>query len=84
VQKLQWNGMNIEAYPDASDREWYFISPKDMLLVTGDYSKPMWMSDVEGAGGRLRWAQGSHELRGRDRVPARPRVPLGGEMGLAL
>lgn len=59
VLKLAWNGMNIEAYPDASDREWYFISPKDMLIVTGEYSTPMWASSVEGAGGQFRWKQGA-------------------------
>jgi hypothetical protein len=58
VLKTSWNGMNIEAYPEASDREWYFVDPKNLLIVTGDYATPVWASSVEGAGGRLRWAQG--------------------------
>ena len=59
VLKTSWNGMNIEAYPEASDREWYFIDPSNLLLVTGAYKTPVWASDVEGAGGQFRWAQGS-------------------------
>lgn len=59
VQKLNWGTVNIEAYPDASDREWYFVNEDDLLVAVGEYDSPMWVSDVEGAGGRLRWVQGT-------------------------
>lgn len=63
VLKTSWNGMNIEAYPEASDREWYFIDPKNLLIVTGEYSTPVWASSVEGAGGQLRWSQGTSAFK---------------------
>jgi len=62
VQKWSWNGINIEAYPQALDNEFYFVDYSNMLVCTGAYSSPMWASDVEGAGGRLRWAQGSSQF----------------------
>lgn len=63
VLKTSWNGMNIEAYPEASDREWYFIDPKNLIIVTGEYSTPVWASSVEGAGGQFRWNQGNTSFK---------------------
>lgn len=56
---LNVNGQELMALPDVPARELYCITPEDMLVVTGTYNKPTWVSDIEGAGGSLRWSQGA-------------------------
>jgi hypothetical protein len=63
VDAFKWNGLEINADPDIPDRELYLLTLEDFLLVTGGkLSKPTWFSDIEGAGGRLRWVQGTTRL----------------------
>jgi hypothetical protein len=60
VDGFTWNKMQINADPDIPDKELYMLSIEDFLVVTGGkIGKPTWMSDIEGAGGRLRWTQGN-------------------------
>jgi hypothetical protein len=55
-----WNGLKINAVPDILDQDWYHVSMDDVFVITGEQiTKPTWMSDIEGAGGRLRWNQGT-------------------------
>ena len=44
--------------PDIPDKELYMLTLSDLLLITGKYGKPTWISDIEGSGGKLRWEQG--------------------------
>ena len=60
---FEWNGLGINPDPDIPDEEVYLLTLEDFLLVTGGkLGKPTWVSDLEGAGGRLRWNQGSTTL----------------------
>ena len=60
VDGFKWNGMEVHADPDIPDRELYLLTLSDFLVVTGGkFGKPTWASDIEGAGGRLRWKQGA-------------------------
>ena len=57
---FEWNGLGVNPDPDIPDEELYMLNIEDFLIVTGGkFSKPTWMSDIEGSGGRLRWTQGN-------------------------
>lgn len=58
VLRCKWAGQTLEALPDASDREWYMYDPSMLVLVTGKYSKPIWMSEIEGVNQGLVWTPG--------------------------
>jgi hypothetical protein len=56
----KWNGMSVHADADILDQDWYHLTMNDVLLITGErFTGPTWASDIEGAGGRLRWGQGT-------------------------
>lgn len=55
---LSWNGLGVNVFPDVYDSEWYCLTLDDFCQVTGSIKEPTWTSDLEGAGGSLRWAQG--------------------------
>lgn len=59
---IDWNGMGINVFPDIPDREWYYVTLKDLVKIYGNIKKPTWTSDLEGAGGSLRWAQGTTQF----------------------
>ncbi len=56
---LSWNGQGINVMPDIYDSDWFMITLSDLIRVTGKYKDPTWVSDIEGAGGSLRWQQGT-------------------------
>jgi len=56
---LTWNGMGINVLPDIYDKEWYYITLDDLVRITGTWTEPKWVSDIEGSGGSLRWNQGT-------------------------
>lgn len=55
---LSWNGLGVNVFPDVYDSEWYCLTLDDFCQITGSIKEPTWTSDLEGAGGSLRWAQG--------------------------
>lgn len=60
VDGFTWNGMTVNVDPDIPDRELYMLTLSDFICITGgSFGKPTWASDIEGAGGRLRWGQGT-------------------------
>lgn len=60
VEGFKWNGFDIAIDPDIPNQELYLLNLPDFLVVTGgQFGKPTWASDIEGAGGQLRWSQGS-------------------------
>jgi hypothetical protein len=59
VGGLVWNNIVVNGYPDILDSDWYCLTLSDFVRVTGSITKPTWASDLEGAGGRLRWRQGN-------------------------
>jgi hypothetical protein len=57
---LNWNGTEFMGLPDVYDTDLFMLTIEDFIIVTGgEISKPTWVSDIEGAGGRLRWTQGT-------------------------
>ena len=63
VDSFTWNGMSINCDPDIPNRELYMLTLDDFLVLTdGKFSKPTWVSDIEGAGGQLRWKQGTTQF----------------------
>jgi hypothetical protein len=51
-------GMNLMAENDILDRDLYVINKNDFVRIVGDITEPTWVTDLEGAGGSFRWAQG--------------------------
>src|SRR5262245_32512904 len=59
VQRPTWNGIRIDAMADVLDTDWFHLTLSDIFRVIGNVSSPQWASDIEGAGGSLRWKQGT-------------------------
>lgn len=59
VNGPKWNNLEVNAFNDIVDREWYNLTIEDFIRITGSITKPTWASDIEGAGGQFRWKQGS-------------------------
>jgi hypothetical protein len=55
----RWNGQRINVLPDIYDKEWYVVHVPDLIRVVGSIKKPTWTSELEGAGGDIRWSQGT-------------------------
>lgn len=56
---MSWNGLNVNVWPDILDTDWFMFSKDDIVKIVGDIKTPTWISDLEGAGGDLRWGQGT-------------------------
>lgn len=54
---LNWNGIGVNVLPDIYDADWFHVMLEDIVLVQGAIKKPTWVSDLEGAGGDIRWVQ---------------------------
>lgn len=54
---LDWNGVGVNVIPDVYDSDWFHIQPEDMVMIRGAIKEPTWVSDLEGAGGDIRWVQ---------------------------
>lgn len=57
VGTVKWNGMTVDAFPDVLDSDWYCLTLSDFCRITGSSDGAKWASDIEGTGGRTRWAQ---------------------------
>lgn len=57
-EEFEWNGLTIVADPNIPNRELYLLSLEDFLMVTGQYNKPVWASDIGGTQG-IEWRQGT-------------------------
>jgi hypothetical protein len=56
---LDWNGTGVNVIPDIYDNSWFHVLIEDLVMVRGSITKPTWASDLEGAGGDVRWVQGT-------------------------
>jgi hypothetical protein len=54
---LDWNGVGVNVIPDVYDQDWFHFQPEDLVMVRGAIKEPTWVSDLEGAGGDIRWVQ---------------------------
>lgn len=57
VQDVGFNNMEVLQVPDVRNEDLYVLTLDDLLLLTA--GEPYWVNKVEGAGGPLRWAQGT-------------------------
>ena len=56
---VSWSDMNIIAMNDILDKNLFVLTMSDFVRAVGDIKEPTWVSDIEGAGGDLRWRQGA-------------------------
>lgn len=56
---LDWNGTGVNVLPDMYPQNWVHLRLEDLCLIKGSIDKPTWVSDIEGAGGDVRWVQGT-------------------------
>lgn len=56
---LDWNGTGVNVLPDVYPSDWFHVRIEDLVMVRGSIKEPTWVSDIEGAGGDLRWVQGT-------------------------
>ena len=54
---LDWNGVGVNVNPDVYDLDWFHLQPEDLVMIRGAIKEPTWVSDLEGAGGDIRWVQ---------------------------
>ena len=56
---LDWNGTGVNVLPDMYPQNWVHLRLEDLCVIKGSIDKPTWVSDIEGAGGDVRWVQGT-------------------------
>lgn len=56
---LDWNGTGVNVMPDIYDADWFHLMFEDLCLIQGAIKEPTWVSKLEGAGGDIRWVQGT-------------------------
>jgi hypothetical protein len=49
-ESVKWRGMTIHAFPHVPDNFLFFLDMEALEIVVGKYTKPMWLSDIHGAG----------------------------------
>jgi hypothetical protein len=49
-EQVKWRGMTLHAFPHVPDNFLFFLDMDVLEIVVGKYTKPMWMSDIHGAG----------------------------------
>jgi hypothetical protein len=55
---VKWNGMSVDAFPDVLDSDWWALTLQDMVRITGNITKPTWMTEIYGNNDKLAWHQG--------------------------
>lgn len=58
VDGNKWKGIRPLVLPDVPNPHLYMLNEKDLLVVTGKYSKPTWKSDIMGVKTGLQSRQG--------------------------
>jgi len=49
-EQVKWRGLTIHAFPHVPDNFLFFLDMNVLEIVVGKYTKPMWLSDIHGAG----------------------------------
>lgn len=60
---LNWNGTGVNVLPDMYDSDWVHLRLEDLVMIRGSIKEPTWVSELEGAGGDVRWVQGTTGFR---------------------
>jgi hypothetical protein len=57
--KAKFQGLTVNAMPQVLDRDWFYVTVKDLCLITGSIKKPTWATDLAGTGGGLQYVPGT-------------------------
>lgn len=57
--KPKFQGLVVNALPQVLDRDWFYVTVKDLCLITGSIKKPTWATDLAGSGGGLQYVPGT-------------------------
>ncbi len=55
LRGLNWNGTGVNVLPDIYNADWFHVQTEDLVMIRGAIKKPTWVSEIEGAGGDIRW-----------------------------
>jgi hypothetical protein len=55
---VTWGNMKVDAYADILDSDWYCLTLSDFVRVTGNITKPTWMSEIQGTNKGAVWHAG--------------------------
>jgi len=55
VSAVTWNNMQVSAFPDILDADWYSLTLDDFQYVHGAYKSLVWASDLEGSSQGMVW-----------------------------
>jgi hypothetical protein len=58
VNGVNWNGANLQGFPDILDSDVWVLTLEDLLWVTGQFTTPKWATDVFGGNNPLQWKAG--------------------------
>jgi hypothetical protein len=45
---VTWGNTKVDAYPEVLDTDWFCLTMKDLIRITGDITKPTWYSNLAG------------------------------------
>lgn len=45
---VTWGNTKVDAYPEVLDTDWFAVTMKDLIRITGDITKPTWYSNLAG------------------------------------
>lgn len=62
VDKTNYNGVKVQAFPAFLDTDWFCLTLKDLVKVTGGITGPKWMSDLQGATRGQLWSPGTTQF----------------------
>lgn len=58
-ESFTWRGNKLHAFPQVPENFMFFLDMESLEIVTGKYSKPVWMSDLGGHGKAGHWTPGT-------------------------
>lgn len=49
-EQVKWRGQTLHAFPQVPDNFLFYVDMDSLEIVVGKYAKPVWLSDLHGAG----------------------------------
>jgi hypothetical protein len=64
AESVKWKGMSINAEPFILDQDWYCLTLKDIVMITGQgITKPTWASELQGTSKGMQWVPDTTSFR---------------------
>jgi hypothetical protein len=64
TESVKWKGMSINAEPFILDQDWYCLTLKDIVMITGQgITKPTWASELQGTSKGMQWVPDTTSFR---------------------